>query len=67
MSAERRLPCPYCGTEVEWRGESVLTCPSCGTAFSRQGSVGDHLMERVNYEPGEVFKIFAQWALRMPE
>jgi len=67
VSAERRLPCPYCGTEVEWRGESVLTCPSCGTAFSRQGSVGDHLMERINYEPGEVFKIFAQWALRMPE
>lgn len=67
MSETRKLPCPYCGAEVDWRGEAVLTCPSCGTAFSRQGSVGDHLMERVNYEPGEVFKLFAQWALRMPE
>lgn len=67
MISLEKLPCPYCGSEVEWRGEAVLTCPYCGTAFTRQGSVGDHLMERVNYEPGEVFRLFTQWALRMPE
>lgn len=67
MSTTKKLSCPYCGSEIEWRGEAVLTCQYCGTAFSKQGSVGDHLMESVNYDAGEVFRLFTQWALRMPE
>lgn len=61
------LPCPYCGADVEWHGEAVLTCPYCGTAFTRGGEVGEHLMGGVNYDPGFIFGVFKQWALRIPE
>ena len=67
MSVVEVLACPYCGSKVRWEGEAVLTCPYCGTVFTRQGSVGEHLMEPVNYDPGAVFRLFVQWALRMPE
>ena len=62
------VACPYCGGEVERQpGEVVLTCPYCGTAFTRGGEIGEHLMGSVNYDPGAIFGVFKQWALRIPE
>uniref|UniRef100_A0A7J3X5W4 C2H2-type domain-containing protein n=1 Tax=Thermofilum pendens TaxID=2269 RepID=A0A7J3X5W4_THEPE len=65
--ATRTLPCPYCGADVEWHGEVVLTCPYCGTAFTKGGEIGEHLMGSVNYDPGSIFDVFKRWALRIPE